>query len=124
MTTSPNPPVPPAGPGEGLYWIRCGNVVPGHPDQDVYISRYDDHADQDAALTAMGVTSRHHDDGFLQIHGHPITWGRDPARWNKHSNDLGDWCPWSTEPLPADHRDTRCPAGCRDSRPIVPGEDI
>ncbi|MGP4027343.1 hypothetical protein [Actinomadura sp. 3N407] len=117
-TASPNQPVPAAQAGDGPYWIRCGDIVPGHPDQDVHISRYDDESDQDAALAAMGATSRDLDEGFIQIHGHRITWGRDPDRWNNHSNDLGDWCPWSTEQIPTDHGDTRCPAGCRDSRPV------
>lgn len=115
--TTPNPPVPAAQTGEGPYWIRCGDLVPGHPDQGVHISRYDDETDQDAALTAMGVTTRHLDDGFVQLGAHRITWGRDPHQWNNHCNDLGDWCPWSGEPIPDDEGTGRCPAGCRDSRP-------
>jgi hypothetical protein len=41
--------------------------------------------------------------------------------WASHSNDIGDWCPWSGEPV-ADFSDQddsadsdRCPAGCRGS---------
>lgn len=37
--------------------------------------------------------------------------------FNEHSNDIGDWCPFSGEELPADQgKDKRCPQGCRASR--------
>jgi hypothetical protein len=39
-------------------------------------------------------------------------------RFNYHSNELGDWCPWShvkvTQKL-AESDDTACPAVCPDS---------
>lgn len=36
--------------------------------------------------------------------------------YNEHTNDLGDWCPWSGEPAPeSDHDYPACPARCRDS---------
>ncbi|MEO6085700.1 MAG: hypothetical protein ABIQ18_21550 [Umezawaea sp.] len=35
--------------------------------------------------------------------------------WPNHSNDIGDWCPFSDEPIKGD--DTRCPQGCRASDP-------
>lgn len=43
-----------------------------------------------------------------------------PARlWNQHSNDLGDWCPHSGDPVPAeDDDDAPCPARCRASHPL------
>lgn len=36
------------------------------------------------------------------------------ATWEGHTNDIGDWCPWSGAPI-TDEDDDRCPAGCRDS---------
>lgn len=52
-------------------------------------------------------------------------------RWNDHTNDIGDWCPHSEEPVTPDSEpdsdagdDTaRCPAGCRASRPTAVGDD-
>jgi endonuclease/exonuclease/phosphatase family metal-dependent hydrolase len=40
--------------------------------------------------------------------------------WSQHSNDIGDYCPHSGQPVPAEYEagadDPRCPAGCRASR--------
>lgn len=36
--------------------------------------------------------------------------------WNEHSNQLGDWCPWSGEVA----TDDACPAMCPASRAIAP----
>ena len=41
------------------------------------------------------------------------------ARWNEHHSDIGDWCPWSGAPAPAQaarERSRPCPARCRASR--------
>ncbi|XVV02785.1 hypothetical protein ACQPW3_36375 [Actinosynnema sp. CA-248983] len=35
--------------------------------------------------------------------------------WHDHTNDIGDWCPFSGEPVTG--RDIRCPQGCRASDP-------
>lgn len=35
--------------------------------------------------------------------------------FNSHSNDLGDWCPYSGDPAPGADDDERCPQGCRAS---------
>lgn len=39
-------------------------------------------------------------------------------RFVNHSNDIGDWCPWSGKPVVGDrlHEDDPCPAMCRASR--------
>jgi hypothetical protein len=114
-TRSLCPPVPPAQAGDGPFWIRCGDIQDGGPDLNVHITRYDNKVALECALTRMGLTDRMQAAGAVEFHGHRITWGRDPITWNRHSNDLGDWCPWSGEQVQGD--DDRCPAGCRDSRP-------
>jgi hypothetical protein len=45
-------------------------------------------------------------------------------RWTEHSNDIGDWCPWSGGPTTADPSDDdhRCPARCAASS-IEPVDD-
>lgn len=46
-----------------------------------------------------------------------------PARrWNDHSSDLGDWCPWSRVSVSARLDDEQpCPAGCRSSHIVEEG---
>ncbi len=49
-------------------------------------------------------------------------------RWNDHTNDIGNWCPHSEEPVTPHDEPTdsdtddlapaRCPAGCQKSRPV------
>lgn len=46
----------------------------------------------------------------------------DRYRFNNHSNDLGDWCPWSDTPVTAPD-DSRCPAGCPSSTVTADHED-
>ena len=36
--------------------------------------------------------------------------GDDDGLWEEHTNDIGDWCPFSGKVRDAD--DTRCPQGC------------
>ncbi|MEU1813402.1 hypothetical protein [Micromonospora aurantiaca (nom. illeg.)] len=44
-------------------------------------------------------------------------------RWSQHSNNIGDWCPWSGVPVTAGvDGDERCPVGCRASRAEWPGK--
>jgi hypothetical protein len=43
-------------------------------------------------------------------------------KFNNHSNDIGDWCPYSGEPVPEDYNDDRCPQWCRASA-IVDADD-
>ena len=40
--------------------------------------------------------------------------------WNEHSNDLGDYCPWSGQPAATEDDDARCPAGCAASALVEP----
>ena len=42
--------------------------------------------------------------------------------YNKHNNDIGDWCPWSGMPFRYDEDpdDAKCPAGCRQSHATEP----
>jgi hypothetical protein len=52
--------------------------------------------------------------------------GADTHMFDDHSNDLGDWCPWSgvcVDPATYRHADGRCPQGCRTSH-IVEQENI
>lgn len=42
--------------------------------------------------------------------------------FNNHSNDIGDWCPWSTCTVTENYSDERCPAGCTASRVVESGE--
>jgi hypothetical protein len=46
-----------------------------------------------------------------------------PARrWNDHSNDLGDWCPWSRVSVSARLDDEQpCPAACRSAHIVEEG---
>jgi hypothetical protein len=39
--------------------------------------------------------------------------------FNEHTNDLGDWCPYSGQPAPDD--DAACPQGCRGSHAVESG---
>ena len=41
--------------------------------------------------------------------------------WNEHTNDIGDWCPFSGTPVTTE--DNRCPQGCRQSRISHMGDD-
>ena len=45
-------------------------------------------------------------------------------RFNQHSNNLGDYCPYSGQPVPADYEDEdeRCPQACTASS-IVDASD-
>jgi len=37
------------------------------------------------------------------------------AVFPEHSNDCGDWCPFSDQPVPEGYADYLCPQGCRAS---------
>lgn len=40
--------------------------------------------------------------------------------FNNHTNDIGDWCPWSTCTVTENYTDDHCPAQCRGSWIIEP----
>lgn len=45
--------------------------------------------------------------------------------YNEHTNDLGDWCPWSgQEASNSDIEDDACPARCRASRVEEEEEEV